>query len=74
MKYRATISLEFEAFDHPELRRRECDLAEWLEAFERRFGPATLVVKERRPRRAPRAPAPTQVWVERTDRQAWLKT
>lgn len=62
MKYQATISLEFEAFDHPELLERERDLADWLVAFEKRFGAAVLVVKERRPRRGPRAPAPAKVW------------
>lgn len=65
MKYRATISLEFEAFDHPELSRRTHELSEWLKGFEQRFGPATMVVKERRPRRLPRAPAPAQTWAGR---------
>lgn len=62
MKYRAVITLEFDAFDCPELRQRERELAEWTEAFDRRFGPASLVIRERRPRRAPRASAPVQVW------------
>jgi len=64
MKYRAVISLDFDAFDHPELRRREQELGEWLRAFEDRFGPASLVVKERRPRRRPRIAAPIQVWTD----------
>jgi len=62
MKYRAVITLEFDAFDCPELSQRERDLAEWAEAFTRRFGPASLVIRERRPRRAPRAPAPDRIW------------
>jgi hypothetical protein len=62
MKYRATIALDFDAFDQPELRERKQELAEWVQAFEQRFGPAALVVKERRPRLAPRAPAPIEVW------------
>lgn len=62
MKYRATIALEFEAFDQPALRDRKQELAEWLQAFEQRFGPAALTVKERRPRSAPRAPAPSEIW------------
>lgn len=65
MQYRATISLEFAAFDQPELSRRQEDLAQWLDAFQQRFGPASLVIKERRPRRVPRVPAPTEVWVGR---------
>jgi hypothetical protein len=65
MKYRATISFEFDAFDHPELRRRTAEMGDWLRAFEERFGPATMVVKERRPRRSPRVRAPDQVWTGR---------
>ncbi len=62
MKYRATVTLEFEAFDQPALNQREEELAEWLEGFERRFGPAILTIKARRPRLYPRAPAPHRVW------------
>lgn len=62
MKYRAVLSIDFEAFDQPELRRRKQEFLEWLEAFERRFGPTTLTVKERRPRLSPRTPAPLAVW------------
>jgi len=62
MKYRAVITLEFDAFDCPELRQRARELAEWTDAFDRRFGPASLVIRERRPRRGPRASAPAQVW------------
>lgn len=62
MKYRAVISYEFDAFDQPELRRRKLELAEWLAGFEQRLGPADLVVKERRPRRSGRAPAPARIW------------
>lgn len=65
MKYRAIISFEFDAFDHPELRQRKHDLTTWLKTFEDHFGPASMVVKERRPRRAPRVPAPPQVWAGR---------
>jgi len=62
MKYRATFSIDFEAFDQPELKHRKQEFLEWLEAFERRFGPTTLTVKERRLRLAPRARAPLAVW------------
>ena len=70
MKYRATISLEFDAFDHPELSQRTDQLIEWLKEFEQRFGPATLVVKERRPRSLPRAPAPAQIWAGGEERSS----
>lgn len=62
MKYRATVTFEFDAFDQPALKQREQDLAEWLAAFEQRFGPAVLTIKVRRPRTRPRAPAPRLVW------------
>lgn len=62
MKYRATFSIEFDAFDQPALKQRRQEFAEWLGAFERRFGPTALIIKERRPRLAPRAPAPLAVW------------
>lgn len=62
MKYRATFSIDFDAFDQPELKQRKQELAEWHSAFERKFGPAALIIKERRPRLAPRAPAPLAVW------------
>lgn len=62
MKYRATISIEFDAFDHPQLRERTTEIAEGIKVIEARFGHVVLVVKERRPRRLPRAPAPQQVW------------
>jgi hypothetical protein len=62
MKYRATITIDFEAFDQPELMRRRQSLCEWLFDFEQGVGPATLTIKERRPRLRPRAPAPHLVW------------
>lgn len=62
MKYRATFSIDFEAFDQPELRKRRQEFAEWHAAFERKFGPAALIIKERRPRQGPRTPAPLAVW------------
>lgn len=62
MKYRATFSIDFEAFDQPELHKRRQEFAEWHAAFERKFGPAALIIKERRPRLAPRTPAPLAVW------------
>lgn len=62
MKYRATFSIDFDAFDQPELKQRQQEFAEWHSAFERKFGPATLTIKERRPRLAPRAPAPLAAW------------
>lgn len=62
MKYRAVISWEFDAFDQPELRQCKDELAGWLSGFEQRFGPASMVVKERRPRRSRRAPAPLSIW------------
>jgi hypothetical protein len=65
MKYRATISVEFDAFDHPELHQRTQDMTELLKAFEAPFGPVVLTIKERRPRRLPRASAPLQVWAGR---------
>lgn len=62
MKYRATFSIDFEAFDQPELKQRRQEFAEWHVAFERTFGPAALTIKERRPRLSPRTPAPLAVW------------
>ncbi|GAA0627783.1 hypothetical protein GCM10009422_26020 [Brevundimonas kwangchunensis] len=62
MKYRAIFSIDFDAFDQPELRQRKQEFAEWLVALERGFGPTVLTVKERRPRLGPRARAPLDVW------------
>lgn len=65
MKYRAIITLEFDAFDQPALAGRTREIRDWVRAFEERFGPATFAVKERRPRRAPRVRAPSEVWTGR---------
>ncbi|MBL0968331.1 MAG: hypothetical protein IBJ02_04405 [Brevundimonas sp.] len=62
MKYRATFSIDFDAFDQPELKQRKQEFAEWHSALERKFGPAALTIRERRPRLAPRAPAPLAAW------------
>lgn len=62
MKYRAVITHDFDALDCPELRRRKRELEAWVAAFDRHFGPASVVIRERRQRLVPRASPPTRIW------------